>query len=68
MEKIKKHCDTCAYSYIRRASAPCFLSGRVQCCSSPEYNAADYTHEMFMEDRAHGYCRFWAPREQKGRS
>ena len=37
-----------------------------QKCDSAEYNSAAYSHEMFMEDRGQGYCRFWTPKTRKG--
>lgn len=43
MRENEKSCDTCAHSYMEREG----LRLR-QKCRSPEYNASDYTHEMFM--------------------
>lgn len=56
MRENEKSCDTCAHSYIERENFRLR-----QKCHSPEYNASTYTHEMFMEDRGQGHCRFWAP-------
>ena len=57
MRETEKSCDTCKHSYMERED----FKFR-QKCRSPEYNASTYTHEMFMEDRVQGYCRFWAPK------
>lgn len=56
MREVRKHCDTCNYSYMERES-----SGPRQKCRSPEYNAETYTHDMFMEDWGQSHCRFWTP-------
>ena len=61
MSETLKHCDTCAHSYMERENFRLR-----QKCRSPEYNAATYTHDMFMEDRGQGCCRFWTPQTQKG--
>ena len=56
MRGHEKNCDTCAHSYTEREG----IRLR-QKCRSPEYNSVAYTHEMFMEDRNRGCCRFWSP-------
>ena len=61
MRENEMSCDACAHSYMEREN-----SKLRQKCRSPEYNAATYTHEMFMEDWGLGYCRFWTPKIQKG--
>jgi hypothetical protein len=33
-----------------------------QYCSSPKYNAKDYTREMFYADRRQNHCRLWTPK------
>lgn len=57
MRENEKSCDTCAHSYMERESFKLR-----QKCRSSEYNASTYTHEMFMEDRGQGHCRFWTPK------
>ena len=62
---LKKHCDTCVYSYQAKNRGPLRLFRKTrQHCRNPEYNSSEYTSEMFMEDRSHDYCRFWTPREE----
>ena len=64
MSKCEKHCNTCDYPY--QAIEPTETGAVVrQRYASPDYNSPNYTHEMFMEDRARNYCRFWTPK-QKG--
>ncbi len=63
---LEKHCDTCAYSYQDKNWKPLRLFYKPrQHCKCPEYNAPEYTCEMFMEDCSHDYCRFWTPREER---
>ena len=51
--------SNCAFS--------CYPRGETrEHCSSPDYNATTYTHEMLMEDWGQGHCRFWAPKIQEG--
>ena len=51
MSEIEKHCGNCAFS--------CYPGGETrEHCSSPDYNATTYTHEMLMEDWGQGHCRF----------
>ncbi len=61
----EKTCDNCNHSYLERDELH-LIPGRefLQHCDSKDYNAATYTHEMIMEDRSGGYCRFWAPKIQ----
>lgn len=58
----EKTCDNCNYSYLERDELH-LVPGRefLQHCASKQYNAAAYTHEMIMEDRSGGHCRFWIP-------
>ena len=63
MRENEKSCDTCAYSYMEQEGFRLR-----QKCRSPEYNASFYTHEMFMEDRIYGHCRFWRPKTQGRRA
>ena len=57
MRENEKSCDACSHSYMERENFKLR-----QKCRSSEYNASTYTHEMFMEDRGLGYCRFWTPK------
>ena len=59
MQENEKSCDTCAHSYMESEG----LRLRQKCRSS-EYNSPAYTHDMFMEDRERGLCRFWTPEIQ----
>ena len=59
MREDEKNCANCAHSFMDR--------GRLrlrQKCRSPEYNSPAYTHDMFVEDRERGLCRFWTPEIQ----
>lgn len=60
-----KTCDNCNHSYLERDELH-LIPGRkfLQHCDSKKYNAPSYTHEMIMEDRSGGHCRFWAPQIQ----
>lgn len=62
LRDIQEHCDTCAHSYMEREN----LHLRQKCDSTEYNNSAAYIHEMFMEDRGQGYCRFWTPKTRKG--
>lgn len=68
MSETKKHCDTCAYSYMSKEKNEYAEQGfiPVQRCSNAEYNSVGYTNQMLMEDwgRGRGYCRFWTPKIQ----
>lgn len=59
----EKNCDNCNYSYLKRDEFH-LIPGRefLQHCASEQYNAPSYTHEMLMEDRSGGHCRFWSPK------
>ena len=59
----EKTCDNCNFSYLERDELQ-LIPGRefLQHCASEQYNAASYTHEMIMEDRGGGHCRFWTPK------
>lgn len=56
LRENEKSCNTCAHSYMDHEGFRLR-----QKCRSPEYNAPEYTHDMFMEDWSQGYCRFWTP-------
>ena len=58
LSEMKKSCDTCAYSYY-------LTEGTREHCSNPNYNSNTYTHDMFMEDRVQGHCRFWTPKKER---
>ncbi len=63
---MEKHCDTCAYSYQTKDKETILPIWKLrQHCGNPTYNSPEYTHEMFMEDRGHDYCRFWTPKEER---
>lgn len=67
MEEIKKHCDTCAYSYYSDRPKNAITDSERQYCRNPLFNSPAYTYEMFMADRSNDYCRFWkAKNEKKG--
>lgn len=36
-----------------------------QHCRNERYTSPEYTEEMYLEDRARGYCRYWAPNDRK---
>ena len=59
----EKTCDNCMYSYEREDQLH-LLPGRryLQHCGNRDYNSDSYTHEMRMEDRGDGHCRFWTPK------
>lgn len=59
MPDTEKRCSTCASSYYP-------TDGKREHCSNPNYLSPNYTHDMRMEDWSLGYCRFWAPKRQKG--
>ena len=63
----EKNCDNCNFSYLARDELH-LIPGRefLQHCASEQYNAANYTHEMLMEDRSDGHCRFWTPKIPEG--
>lgn len=67
MTEIRKHCDTCNYSFLRKDKNTAAESGfiKAQHCSNDIYNSPAYTHEMLMEDWDKGYCRLWEPRALK---
>ncbi len=64
MNDVKKHCDTCAYSYMGTEKNEYVQDGfiPVQRCSNDNYNATSYTNKMLMEDWGRSYCRFWTPK------
>ncbi len=67
MSELKKHCDTCAYSYMGTERNEYAEGGfiPVQRCSNRDYNASGYTNTMLREDWGRGHCRFWAPKTQQ---
>ena len=66
MREIKKHCNTCNYSFMEKEPNSASENGFVemQHCSNRIYNSPAYTHEMIMKDWDKGYCRLWTPRER----
>lgn len=68
MTEIRKHCDTCRFSFMQKNRNTVAESGSVEAqhCSNEIYNSPAYTHEMLMEDWDRGYCRLWEPRISKG--
>jgi len=66
LSDVKKHCDTCEYSYMSTEKNEYTEHGimPVQRCSSADYNSPSYTNQMLMEDWGQGHCRFWAPKIQ----
>lgn len=63
MSEVKKHCDTCKYSYgVIERSFWRSKGVKRQHCSNAEFHSARYTHKMLMEDRGKNYCRFWTPK------
>lgn len=69
MAELKKHCDTCAYSYYRREQSARFAEFvKRQHCRNPVYNSPNYTQKMLLEDWDKGHCRLWTPIPEKGLS
>ena len=68
LSSLKKTCGNCRYSYCKQDTSKHPSIGLLrQHCENEKYNSADYTEEMYLEDRKTGCCRFWAPEEgEKG--
>ena len=67
--KEEKCCGNCGHSYVDREET-LHIPGVpvIRHCKSPDYNSEAYSHEMFMEDRSGGHCRFWIPQILKVRN
>lgn len=66
LTETKKHCNTCACSYYTKDREwPSQIQKTRQHCCNPEYNATDYTSDMYLEDWGRSYCRFWTPKEER---
>ena len=67
---LRQHCENEKYSQGQKYLSltihfDCHFSRRF--AATEKYNSADYTEEMYLEDRKTGCCRFWAPEEgEKG--
>lgn len=66
MHECKKTCGNCQYSYLQKDTTQHPTIGLLrQHCRNQRYTSAEYTEEMYLEDQARGYCRFWTPIKRK---
>lgn len=66
MSEVKKSCGNCLYSYSKQDTTRHPMIGLLrQHCRNERYTSPEYTEEMYLEDRARGYCRYWTPIDRK---